>query len=348
MSRKAKQKQIEKEAQQIQQVQRAIQRTRYMALAQPQPFIYPYDSYRIHMDIVIFENRRSICLLCPSLANDFRINHVDYDQSKKLLRIHVADKQYGSFASWKYVVARFRSFGDVTSCGWADAIKIFCTNYERRYAPQQEPSSQKKILDISTSLNIETALSRIDAGPGVPLYITHFVEENNVIKYKEAILSQPLLDMLDYNRDALTSYLFTSGGLPHFLSTTEKDRSDLYWVDLRTALSKEVVVSEEHSTYLITKSQEKKPVIEKHYWIYERKKGYPDEAVCIYVYKEDPSRLLPNEPTSNEVLAMHSNDSSQSNRAKDVQAFFKKFYNEDFLDPEAILKSTCAYRILMD
>jgi len=207
---------------------------------------------------------------------------------------------------------------------------------------------RKKILDISTSLNIETALSRIDAGPGVPLYITHFVEENNVIKYKEAILSQPLLDMLDYNRDALTSYLFTSGGLPHFLSTTEKDRSDLYWVDLRTALSKEVVVSEEHSTYLITKSQEKKPVIEKHYWIYERKKGYPDEAVCIYVYKEDPSRLLPNEPTSNEVLAMHSNDSSQSNRAKDVQAFFKKFYNEDFLDPEAILKSTCAYRILTD
>jgi len=292
-------------------------------------------------------------LLCPSLANDFRVNHVDYDQSTKLLRIHVADKQYGSFASWKYVVARFRSFGDVTSYRWADAIETFCTNYESRYIPedatQQEPFSQINIPDSSKSLSIETALAQIDASPGLPIYITRFVEENKVIKYKEAIFSQPLLDMLDYNnRDALTSYLFASGGLPHFLSITEKKRSDWYWVVVRNGLSKEgVIVDEEHSTYVITKCKEKKPVIEKHYWIYERKKDQPDEAVSIYIYKEDPSRPLPNESTSNEMLAIPGNDSSQNNGTKDLQrTFFKKFYNEDFLDPEVILKRTCTYRIL--
>jgi len=351
MSQKAKEKQIEKEAQHLQQVQRAS----YVPPQQaPQPFIYPYDSYRLHMDIVIFESQRSIYLALPPLSTYFRVNHVEYEKSRQFTRIYVEDKQYGLFASWKYVVARFRSFGDMKAFVWADAIATFSANYEHWYIPgnaiQKERFSQFNIPNSSKSLSIETALAKIDVSPSVPFVITRFVEQNMIVAYKEMVLSQALLNILGYNnRDTLTSYLFAHGGLPHFYSITEKNRSDWYGTDLRNALSKDgVLVGEEHSTYLITRCKVKKPVIEQHFWICERKTYQSDEALCIYIYKEDPSRPTQIEPGSNEKLAMSSNDSSQRQRTKDVQKFLKKFYNVDPINLKARLKTTCTYRILND
>jgi hypothetical protein len=128
---RAKYKKRKKELEKNEKKQNNVYRAHYSPILKPQKFMNPYKIYRLYTDHAIIEDCGKFYTDMIAVSQWKYLSTVNINHKIGLVNVTYENNSNYMTPPWEYLAARMRSFGDVESVEWANALEDFGVTHDQ-------------------------------------------------------------------------------------------------------------------------------------------------------------------------------------------------------------------------